>query len=159
MAERGKGHGLSEEHKAALAEGRAQGRAVRRYLEALEAHRPRRGRKRTPDTMRRRLQKVEAELVDADPLRRLQLVQERLDLIEEVAAAEAKVDLVALERHFVAAARTYSLRKGITYAAWRELGVPPATLRRAGIARTPATEPISPVSPAAEPGQSTSRPR
>ncbi len=135
MAEQGSGHGLSEDHKAALAEGRAQGRAVRRYLEALETHRPRRGRKRTPDTMRRRLDRVEAELAEADPLRRLQLVQERLNLLDEVAAAEAKVDLVALERDFVAAARSYSHRKGISYAAWRELGVPAATLRRAGVAR------------------------
>lgn len=38
---------MSDEHKAALAEGRDQGRAVRRYLDALEQHRPKRGRKRT----------------------------------------------------------------------------------------------------------------
>jgi hypothetical protein len=50
-----KTNGLSEDHKAALAEGRAQGRAVRRYLEALEAHRPRRGRKRTVESMRKPL--------------------------------------------------------------------------------------------------------
>lgn len=41
------GH-MSDDHKAALAEGRAQGRAVRAYLEGLEASKPRRGRKRTP---------------------------------------------------------------------------------------------------------------
>ena len=35
---------MSEEHKAALAEGREQGRVVRRYLEALESQRPKRGR-------------------------------------------------------------------------------------------------------------------
>ena len=29
---------LTDEHKAAMAEGRAQGRAVRNYLEAVEAH-------------------------------------------------------------------------------------------------------------------------
>ena len=39
------GRGMSEAHKAALSEGRAQGRAVRRYLEALDAHKPKRGRK------------------------------------------------------------------------------------------------------------------
>jgi hypothetical protein len=42
---------MSDEHKAALAEGRNQGRAVRRYLEALDAHKPRRGRKRTTESM------------------------------------------------------------------------------------------------------------
>ncbi len=51
---------MSDAHKAALAEGRAQGRAVRNYLEALEAHKPKRGRKRTPDSMKRRLAKIDA---------------------------------------------------------------------------------------------------
>ena len=46
---------MSDEHKAALADGRAQGRAVRAYLEALEANKPRRGRKRTPESMRARI--------------------------------------------------------------------------------------------------------
>jgi hypothetical protein len=75
---------LSDDHKAALAEGRAQGRAVRRYLEALEAHRPKRGRKRTVDSMRKRLSRINDELAEADPLKRLQLVQERLDLEVEM---------------------------------------------------------------------------
>ena len=136
MAERGNGRALTSGHKAALAEGRAQGRAVRAYLEALETHRPRPGRKRTPETMRRRLEQIEAELANADPLRRLQLVQERLDLSDELAATRSKVDVAALEREFVAAARAYSERKRISYAAWRELGVPAATLRRAGVTRS-----------------------
>ncbi|MFN0092368.1 MAG: hypothetical protein ACKVWR_19220 [Acidimicrobiales bacterium] len=127
--------GLSEDHKAALAEGRAQGRSVRRYLEALDAHRPRRGRKRTPDSMRRRLKRIEQELLEADPLKRLQLVQERIDLAQEITASEHKVNLDALEKDFLVAARSYSQRKGITYAAWRELGVPAATLKKAGISR------------------------
>jgi hypothetical protein len=38
---------MSKQHKAALAVGRAEGLAVRRYLDALEAHKPKRGRKRT----------------------------------------------------------------------------------------------------------------
>ncbi|MEA3216871.1 MAG: hypothetical protein QOJ19_3027 [Acidimicrobiia bacterium] len=86
--------------------------------------------------MRRRLEKIEAELAEADPLKRLQLVQERLDLQEELAAADNKVDLDALEKEFIAAARSYSNRKGITYAAWRELGVSAATLKRSGISRS-----------------------
>jgi hypothetical protein len=136
MAETTSSAGLSDDHKAALAEGRSQGRAVRRYLEALEAHKPRRGRKRTTDSIGKRLQKIEDELLDADPLKRLQLVQERLDLQAELAATENKVDLDALEKDFVDAARSYSDRKGISYAAWRELGVSAATLRRASVSRS-----------------------
>jgi hypothetical protein len=126
---------MSDSHKAALAEGREQGRAVRRYLEALEAHRPRRGRKRTPDSMEKRLAAIEDKLPDADPLTRLQLVQERMDLQRQLAAADSTVDLRGLEDEFVKAAPDYSRRKGITYAAWREAGVDPAVLRRAGIRR------------------------
>jgi len=130
-----KSSGLSDDHKAALAEGRAQGRAVRRYLEALDTHRPKRGRKRTPESMRKRLEKIESELQTADPLRRLQLVQERIDLDKEIETAETKVDLAELENDFVASAQSYSERKGISYAAWRELGVPASTLKLAGIGR------------------------
>lgn len=126
---------MSEDHKAALAEGREQGRAVRRYLEALEAHRPKRGRKRTRESMEKRLHAVEDALATADPLKRLHLVQERMDLQSQLETTEAKVDLDALEDEFVAAAAPYSARKGISYSAWRELGVPGPVLSRAGINR------------------------
>jgi hypothetical protein len=126
---------MSDEHKAALAEGRNQGRSVRRYLEALDLHRPKRGRKRTRESMQKRLGKIDAELAVADPLKRLQLIQERLDLNAELEAFGTKVDLSGLEAEFVEAAGAYSTRKGISYAAWRELGVEPAVLKRAGISR------------------------
>jgi hypothetical protein len=127
---------MSDEHKAALAEGRNQGRAVRRYLEALEAHKPKRGRKRTTESIQRRLDRIDAELAQADPLRRLQLIQERLDLTAELETTHAKVDLTGLEQDFADAAGAYSRRKGISYAAWRELGVDAAVLKRAGISRS-----------------------
>jgi hypothetical protein len=126
---------MSVEHKAALAEGRDQGRAVRRYLEALEANKPKRGRKRSPDSMKKRLQAVEDEIAAADPLKRLHLVQERLDLVAALEASKATVDIDELEKEFVDAAATYSQRKGISYSAWRELGVPSSVLDRAGISR------------------------
>ncbi len=126
---------MSDEHKAALAEGRNQGRSVRRYLEALDRHRPKRGRKRTRESIRQNLDRIEAELASADPLKRLQLIQERLDLTAELEDFDTKVDLSGLEDEFVKAAAAYSARKGISYAAWRELGVEPAVLKRAGISR------------------------
>ncbi len=126
---------MSDEHKAALAEGRNQGRSVRRYLDALESHKPKRGRKRTPETMQKRLDRIDTELAGADPLKRLQLVQERLDLKAELDLASEKVDLSGLEQDFVDAAAAYSARKGLSYAAWRELGVEPTVLKRAGISR------------------------
>jgi hypothetical protein len=126
---------LTDSHKAAMAEGRKQGRAVRNYLEALEAHKPKRGRRRTPESMRTRLAAIGEELPTADPITRLGLIQERMDLEAELEAVEQVVDLSALEADFVDSARAYGERKGISYAAWRELGVSAAVLREAGIGR------------------------
>lgn len=127
---------MSAEHKAALAVGREESRAVRRYLEALEAHKPKRGRKRTAEGIEARLEQIEDRLATADPLTRVHLVQERINLQNELANKEEAVDLDALEDEFVASAKGYGERKGITYAAWRAAGVDANVLRRAGIART-----------------------
>ena len=53
---------MTDAHKAALARGRAEGRVVREYLEALRASRPSPGRKRTPDTITRRLADIEVAM-------------------------------------------------------------------------------------------------
>ena len=126
---------MSNAHKEALAEGREQGRAVRRYLEALEANKPRRGRKRTPEGIQRRLVAIEERLASADALSRLHLAQERMDLEAELAASSDGVDLGALEAAFVKAAGPYSQRKGIGYEAWRAAGVEPRVLKAAGVGR------------------------
>lgn len=128
---------MSDAHKAALAEGRDQGRAVRRYLEALETHRPKRGRKRTPESIQARLASIDERIASADALTRLHLAQERLDLTNMLQAADDDGATIAdLEGEFVAAAGTYSRRKGLSYDAWREIGVSPKVLKRAGIGRS-----------------------
>lgn len=127
---------MSDEHKAALAAGRTQGRAVRAYLEALDAHKPKRGRKRTPDSINKRIAKIDADLETADALKRLQLVQERMDLSEELETLDAGNNLGELEAEFIQVAAEYAERKGISYAAFRELGVAAATLKQAGVRRS-----------------------
>ena len=127
---------MSDEHKHALAVGREESRAVRRYLEALEAHKPKRGRKRTTESIQSRLRQIDDRISSADPLTRVHLVQERLNLETELANKEEAVDLKALEEGFVEAAKSYGERKGITYAAWRAAGVDANVLRKAGIPRT-----------------------
>lgn len=126
---------MSDDHKAALAEGRAQGRAVRLYLEALAANKPKRGRKRTPDSIKARLAKIDDELAVADPLEELRLLQERRNLTTELEGMGAQVDMAALEAEFVKVAKSYSERQGISYATWREVGVEAAVLKAAGIGR------------------------
>jgi hypothetical protein len=128
---------MAEQHKAALAAGREQGRTVRRYLQTLEAHKPRRGRKRSAESIEKRLRQIQDRLVFADALSRVHLTQEQLDLENELAhRQQPDVDVGALEAEFVKVARDYSERKHLTYAAWRAAGVDAAVLKRAGIART-----------------------
>jgi hypothetical protein len=126
---------MSQSHKEALAVGREEGRAVRRYLEALDAHKPKRGRKRSPESIQKRLEEIDDKLQSSDSLSRVHLVQERMDLEYELMSKDAQIDLAALEEAFIKAAKNYSQRKGITYAAWREAGVDAAVLRQAGIRR------------------------
>jgi uncharacterized protein YicC (UPF0701 family) len=127
---------MTDEHKTALAEGRTQGRAVRNYLDALEATKPKRGRKRTPDSIKKRLDAIDTELADSDPLKALNLRQERRNLYAELAGIGDKVDLADVEREFVAAAKSYGQRRGISYEVWREAGVPSDVLKKAGISRS-----------------------
>jgi len=126
---------MTAEHKAALERGRAEGRVVREYLEALRTTKPKRGRKRTPESINNRLAKIERELADANAIDELQLVQERRDLVAELESMSSTVDISALEAAFVEVAKAYGERKGISYASWREVGVSAATLSRAGITR------------------------
>ena len=124
---------MSDEHKAALAKGRHEGRVVRDYLEGLRATKPKRGRKRTPDTIRRRLEAIDVELASASPLDELLLVQERRDLSAELSAMSNSIDIEALEGEFVKVAKSYSDSKSISYASWRDVGVPANVLKHAGI--------------------------
>ena len=127
---------MTDEHKAALERGRAEGRIVRDYLEGLRSSKPKRGRKRTPDSINQRLQKIDDALADATAIEELQLIQERRDLNSELEQMDQSVDLSELEEAFVGVARTYGERKGISYGSWREVGVSAATLKRAGINRS-----------------------
>jgi uncharacterized protein YicC (UPF0701 family) len=127
---------VTEEHKAAMAAGRAESRAVRAYLEALDQVRPKRGRKRTAESIQQRLDSLTVELDQADAMDRLKLVQERMDLEAELALMGQTIDLTELEAEFVKVAASYSRRNGISYAAWREVGVEPTVLKAAGVKRS-----------------------
>jgi len=138
MASAKKKTSMSDEHKLALAEGRAQARAVRDYLGALEANRPRRGRRRTVETVERQLAETREELAAAGGATKLELIQRRRDLEVELATLRAgggSVDLSELEQPFVEHGKAYAERKGISYAAFREFGVPAEVLKKAGIGR------------------------
>jgi len=126
---------MSEEHKAALAQGRKEARAIKAYLKALDAKKP--GRPVTKESLESRLGAVNQKIGSADdPLKRLDLIQSKLDIEDALSALDDVVNMEALETGFDENARNYSERKGISYSAWREYGVPAATLQGAGIAET-----------------------
>lgn len=126
---------MSEEHKAALAAGRRESRAIKSYLQALAARRP--GRPVTPDTLRSRIADLEAKIAaESNPLKSVDLRQGRLDAEAALERAKSASDTAELEAEFTRHAAAYSTRKGITYAAWREAGVPAAVLKKAGISRS-----------------------
>ena len=127
---------MTDQHKAALSQGRQEGRAVRDYLDSLRTNKPKRGRKRTPDSIRKRLDAIDDELTTADALTELKLVQERRNLQSELESKSAAVDQTAVEDAFVQVAKSYGERQGISYNAWREVGVPAPVLKRAGIGRS-----------------------
>jgi uncharacterized protein YicC (UPF0701 family) len=134
-AKRGPKGPLTDQHKAALAKGRVEGRAVRAYLEALRSNKPKRGRRRTADSIKKRLDAINEQLKSADPLTEVRLVQERRDLMTEMEGMQSNVDLKSIEDAFVKVVGHYSKRQGISYASWREVGVPAAVLSRAGLSR------------------------
>lgn len=123
---------LSGEHKLALTAGRDESRAVRRYLEALSRLAGRQG---SPELMARRIEAIDAQLAGAEPAVKVRLIQERMDLYAQLKASAHSPGLEELEQGFVSAAAAYSARKGISYTAWREVGVQEAVLERAGIPR------------------------
>ena len=112
--------------------------AVRDYLKALEQNAPRRGRRRTPESVERQLAVLEGEMEGASVTKRLSLIQQRIDLEADLEAVKkaGSVDLSALEAGFATHAAAYGGRRGISYAAWREIGVSSATLKSAGIRRS-----------------------
>lgn len=127
---------MTEAHKKALAKGRAQARAVKDYLAARETE-SKRGPKMTPEKLRDRIASTREAIADEDdPARRVELIQQRINDEERLDSLEDQPDMEALEAAFVDAAAEYSERKGISYSAWRELGVPAAVLRKAGVPRT-----------------------
>ena len=124
---------MSNAHKKALANGRNEGRIIREYLEIVEATKPKRGRRRTPESITKRLSVIAVELKTADPVTKVRLIQERMNLRNELASMKTKTEIAAAEARFIKVAKSFSERNDITYDAWREFGVTPAVLKRAGI--------------------------
>ena len=127
---------MSAEHKAAIAQGRRESKAIKVYLEAISVPQ-RRGRPVTPEGLEAKIADLNRRIrVESDPLARVDLYQSRLDAHDALDHLAATADIDALEVGFIEFAASYSTRKGITWPAWREAGVSAGVLRAAGIKRT-----------------------
>lgn len=127
---------MTQEHKDALAQGRRESKAIKGYLEALDAPK-RRGRPVTAESLQTKIADLDGTIRDeSDPLRRVELIQARLDAEEALGGLEATENIDNLEAGFIEFGEAYSVRKGISYAAWREAGVPAPVLKSAGVKRT-----------------------
>jgi len=126
---------MSADHKAKLAQGRNESRVVAKYLEALAAGKGKRGRKRTPESISIQIARIDKEIVNAAPIRKLELTQKRYDLVGEHERLTSRIDLTSVEKDFVKIAKSYASRNGISYSAFRELGVSADVLKRCGISR------------------------
>jgi hypothetical protein len=124
---------ISDVHKSALVNGRAEGKIIREYLELVEDLKPRRGRRRTKDSISKRLNQIEAEIVGAEPVRRLYLIQERMNLRNEFSRFRTREDHLALEKAFISVARSFSERNHVTFEAWKEFGIDIVVLDNAQI--------------------------
>lgn len=123
------------ERKAAIVRGRLEHAAVSAYLESLNVSAPR-GPRQTPERLAAQLQKLEASMEPMSATDRLLAHQRCLDLRAALERAESSADASSLEDAFVAAAPSYGARHGISYQAWRAVGVPAPVLKRAGIQRS-----------------------
>jgi hypothetical protein len=111
---------MSNEHKAALAQGRLEARAVKAYLASLGPKK--RGRPVTKDSLQKKISDIDSKLkTEANPLRRLDLLQSRAETESSLDNLGSGPDQAAL---------------AADYATWREFGVSADVLRKAGIPQT-----------------------
>lgn len=126
---------MSADHKAKLAQGRNESRIVSKYLDALAAGKGKRGRKRTPESISIQIARIDKAVAAASPIQKLELTQKRYDLVAEHGRLTSRVDLTSVEKDFVKVAKSFASRNGISYNAFRELGVSADVLKRCGISR------------------------
>lgn len=127
---------MTSEHKAAIAAGRSEGAAVKRYLETI-GRRGKPGRRVSREELQARLDETKHAIPEEDNLlARLDMIQKQIDLEGRLSDAADDDDSEEAEAAFISVAKDYAERKGISYTAFRKMGVPAAVLKKAGIPRT-----------------------
>jgi len=92
-----------------------------------------------PERIQARIAKLDEQIAKAKPYNRVKLLQQRIDLEKALKSSESSTPsarLDDLEDEFRNVAWSYSQAHGLTYEAWRRLGVPGRVLQAAGIRPT-----------------------
>ncbi len=116
-------HIPTEADKEKMQHGAAAMRAIDKYLTYLDSEKPR-GRRPDPAA-------IEAKIADESNLARKTILIADLHRANDALAALAAEDELAAD--FVKYAPWFSDQHKITYPVWREMGVPVAVLKEAGI--------------------------
>ena len=112
---------FTDEHKQAMSIGISQTKTIRAYLTQIQSD--------TPVRRTRPSAEIQAQLAAAtDPIERLRL----RPLLREALEVESE-NSIGLTAQFIKICANYSERLGLTYADWREEGVPAAVLKEAGL--------------------------
>jgi len=116
---------MTEESKAKVQAGMAEARAIRAYLGLVQSDgfRIRGPRAKSPEQLQEQI------ATTTDPVERLKL-RPQLRAALDIEMTEA--DLI---KNFVEHCEAFSTKHGITYADWRDEGVPASVLKEAGISR------------------------
>ena len=85
---------MTDEHRAAIAAGQTETSAVKDYLEALEAQRPRPGRRVSAKTLQARRIAIDAQIAEGGlkTMKRLELLHGRRDIDAQIAALADEPD-------------------------------------------------------------------
>jgi hypothetical protein len=110
-----------------VADGRAMSATVNNYLIAIATPR-KRGQKVTMATLERRLAEARSRVNIVTGVEKVVAAQAVRDLLKKLSQPKAAngIDAVSLEAAFVKIAKTFSENRGISYAVWRDAGVPAA---------------------------------
>lgn len=114
---------------------------INKYLGTLRSS-GRRGPKVTKESLERKLERLNARInsPNVSPARKASAIQDRLDIEQHLASFNENEAESAnpeeLTDEFKKVVAEYSDSHGITWMAWREMGVPAAVLKDAGLPRT-----------------------
>lgn len=106
------------------------------YLTALEASRVQLARgRRTRDWLENHLKELDAKIPATTGVQKLLLIQDHEETRNDLEAFKQADNMAELEKGFIKHAASYSERHGISFAAWRRVGVSADVLTEAGVTR------------------------